>query len=249
MGVPLSSASPDRRDDILRLLAETPDGLSDAALTRALGGPTAGVCPATVNALCRRMVTAGLIERVGTRPIRNRTRNGTGSVAPAEQLPGTRAPRTRPATISQPAEPAEPATTSPDLRRDAAQAWTRPVNVQAAVASWLTDRGATIRTATDGDHGPARDLVASLDGADVHVEITGWPPDEARTHPTTIAGDWFHAAEDAARVRRSAHPHARIVIALPDTRRYRALRAHRADALAGARAEVWFVDPSGEVEA
>ena len=39
------------------------------------------------------------------------------------------------------------------------------------------------------------------------------------------------------------------VIALPDTRRYRSLTEQRATSLAGARAEVWFVDPAGSVEA
>jgi hypothetical protein len=97
--------------------------------------------------------------------------------------------------------------------------------------------------------GPARDLVVSLDGDDLHVEVTGWPADGARTHPTTIAGDWFHAAEHAATERRRTHPGARIVIALPDTRRYRALTRARAEVLDGARAEVWFVDPAGVVHA
>ncbi len=132
--------------------------------------------------------------------------------------------------------------------RDALQAWSRAVNVQAAVATWLTGRGATIRSATTDGHGPARDLVVSLDGGDVHVEVTGWPQDGARTHPTTIAGDWFSAAEQAATERRRAHPRARIVIALPDTRRYRALTRDRSAALDGARAEVWFVDPAGAVD-
>jgi hypothetical protein len=132
---------------------------------------------------------------------------------------------------------------------DALQAWSRVVNVQARVASWLVRRGATLRWATvDGD-GPARDLVASMDGDDVHVEVTGWPADGARTHPTTIAGDWFAAAEQAAAQRRRAHPRARIVIALPDTRRYRSLTEQRSASLAGAQAEVWFVDPAGAVHA
>ncbi|GAA4784270.1 hypothetical protein GCM10023200_17350 [Actinomycetospora chlora] len=131
---------------------------------------------------------------------------------------------------------------------DALQAWSRVVNVQALVAGWLVRRGATLRWLSLED-GPARDLVASLDGDDVHVEVTGWPTDGARTHPTTIAGDWFSAAEQAAAERRRAHPRARIVIALPDTRRYRTLTEQRAASLAGARAEVWFVDPAGAVHA
>lgn len=132
---------------------------------------------------------------------------------------------------------------------DALQAWSRVANVQSLVANWLVRRGATLRSATLDGQGPTRDLVASLDGDDVHVEVTGWPADGARTHPTTIAGDWFSGAEQAAAQRRRAHPTARIVIALPDTRRYRSLTEQRATSLAGARAEVWFVDPAGSVQA
>ncbi|WP_285651355.1 hypothetical protein [Actinomycetospora sp. NBRC 106375] len=132
---------------------------------------------------------------------------------------------------------------------DVLQAWSRVVNVQALVAGWLVRSGGTLRSASADGKGPARDLVASLDGDDVHVEVTGWPADGARTHPTTIAGDWFSAAEQAAAQRRRAHPQARIVIALPDTRRYRALTEQRSASLAGTRAEVWFVDPAGAVHA
>lgn len=132
---------------------------------------------------------------------------------------------------------------------DVLQAWSRVANVQALVADWLVRRGATLRSATLDGQGPTRDLVASLDGDDVHVEVTGWPADGARTHPTTIAGDWFSGAEQAAAQRRRAHPKARIVIALPDTRRYRSLTEQRATSLAGAGAEVWFVDPAGSIHA
>ncbi len=130
--------------------------------------------------------------------------------------------------------------------RDVLQGWSRTQNVAAAVAGWLTRRGGTIRAAHAV--GPAHDLVATLDGDDVHVEVTGWPPDGARSHPTTLAGDWFRAATRAAAQRRRAHPRSRVVIALPDTRRYRALVGDDAEVLRRAQAEVWFVDPSGAVQ-
>ena len=130
--------------------------------------------------------------------------------------------------------------------RDVLQGWSRTQNVAAAVAGWLTRRGGTIRAAHAV--GPAHDLVATLDGDDVHVEVTGWPPEGARSHPTTLAGDWFRAATRAATQRRRAHPRSRVVIALPDTRRYRALADDEAEVLRRARAEVWFVDPSGAVQ-
>jgi hypothetical protein len=307
MALPVSPDPTDRRAAVLRLLAASPDGLSDAALARALGGPEAGVRPQTVNHLCRRMVADGELERVGTRPIlnrlpvrarrRRRTKGAAVEAVPSppapepdvgapdatDLVPAEPASATPESVTSVPEAPAAPAPspaepTSPSPRStlrfpkyppkaianaprrqegstcgpppyDALQAWSRVVNVQALVASWLVRRGATLRwAAVDGD-GPARDLVASMDGDDVHVEVTGWPADGARTHPTTIAGDWFSAAEQAAAARRRAHPRARIVIALPDTRRYRSLTEQRADSLAGARAEVWFVDPAGAVHA
>jgi hypothetical protein len=130
--------------------------------------------------------------------------------------------------------------------RDVLQGWSRTQNVAAAVAHWITRHGGTIHAANAT--GPAHDLVATVHGDDVHVEVTGWPPDGARSHPTTLAGDWFRAATRAASQRRRAHPRGRVVIALPDTRRYRALVDDDGEALRRARAEVWFVDPSGEVQ-
>ena len=129
--------------------------------------------------------------------------------------------------------------------RDVLQGWSRTQNVAAAVAGWLTRHGGTIRATHTV--GPAQDLVATLHGEEVHVEVTGWPPDGARSHPSTLAGDWFRAATRAAAQRRRAHAHGRVVIALPDTRRYRALVGDGAEELRRARTEVWFVDSSGEV--
>ncbi|GAA4843100.1 hypothetical protein GCM10023201_37190 [Actinomycetospora corticicola] len=131
-------------------------------------------------------------------------------------------------------------------RRDVLQGWSRTQNVAAAITTWLTRRGGTVRRVTE--QGPALDLVAHLDGEDVHVEVTGWPPDGARTHPSTLAADWFRAASEAAVQRRRAHPRSRVVIALPDTRRYRGLAADAAAPLGDARAEVWFVDAAGRVQ-
>ncbi|MCD2192995.1 MarR family winged helix-turn-helix transcriptional regulator [Actinomycetospora endophytica] len=130
--------------------------------------------------------------------------------------------------------------------RDVLQGWSRTQNVAAAVADWITRHGGTIHAANAS--GPAHDLVATVHGSEVHVEVTGWPPEGARSHPTTLAGDWFRAAARAASQRRGASPRGRVVIALPDTRRYRALAGDDAETLRRARAEVWFVDASGEIQ-
>lgn len=347
MALPVNPDPTDRRAAVLRMLEESPEGLTDAALARQLGD----VRPQTVNQLCRRLVAEGALERVGSRPIVNRLpappatprrrgrKKATAPVEPvradqgAAQAPGpgpkprrrrTKEPAATPAAVealpsvptenpaessteltteltaeppaeqdaaavaatpddvgadpaptppdphdtepTEPTEPAEPAASAEpagdggDVEAepetscgpppyDLLQAWSRVVNVQSLVAGWLVRRGATLRWASVEGTGPARDLVASLDGDDVHVEVTGWPADGARTHPTTIAGDWFAAAEHAAVERRRAHPRARIVIALPDTRRYRSLTEQHATSLDGARAEVWFVDAAGAVHA
>jgi len=225
-----------------------------------------------------RVGTRPILNRLPAPPVRRRRRTATPAVAsvpsppdasespvPAvnetPEAPGTppsstttrrrRQGRTDVAEVVTPAEPEieseRPTCVPPPY--DALQAWSRVVNVQALVAQWLVGRGATLRSATLEGQGPTRDLVASLDGDDLHVEVTGWPADGARTHPTTIAGDWFSGAEQAATRRRRAHPQARIVIALPDTRRYRSLTEQRATSLAGAQAEVWFVDRAGSVHA
>lgn len=130
--------------------------------------------------------------------------------------------------------------------RDVHLGWSRTHNVAAAVASWLTRRGSTIRRVSD--QGPALDLVAALDGEEVHVEVTGWPPENSRSHPATVAADWYSAASRAAVQRRRAHPRSRVVIALPDTRRYRSLAADDHETLCRARTEIWFVDAAGRVD-
>jgi hypothetical protein len=320
------------QQDVVAALAETPVGLTDNELAAALASRHPEVDPKAFNYQCRKLVKAGLVERSARSrdtPIRTRLtaaapeRHSTRPDPPAEE------PLDEPAAAEQPArqeapEPVEQKVREPALvgapsrrpgrrakapaddvarmrrserddwapddpdvpllrflpfapaatartalrermaeraalrrvpeqsdeivvpTRDVLQGWSRTQNVAAAVAAWLTRRGSTIRAARAS--GPAHELVATLDGADLHVEVTGWPPDGARSHPTTLAGDWFRAAARAASQRRRAHPRGRVVIALPDTRRYRALAEDGAEVLAGARAEVWFVDGAGEVQ-
>ncbi len=312
------------QQDIVRTLADAPAGLTDQELAAALAARHPEVDPKAFNYQCRKLAKAGLVERTARSkdaPIRTRLSATTGEghtthpdhapdlrevpladgEAPAERSAPepalVRAPSRRPRRREKapsddvarmrrserddwaPDDPDEPlprflpfapaATARTALRermaeraalrrvpeptdeivvptRDVLQGWSRTQNVAAAVAAWLTRRGGTIRAAHAV--GPAHDLLATLDGAEVHVEVTGWPPDGARSHPSTLAGDWFRAATRAASQRRRAHPRGRVVIALPDTRRYRALADEGADVLHGAQAEVWFVDPSGDVQ-
>ena len=314
------------QENIVRTLAAAPEGLTDNALAAVLLERHPDADPKSFNYQCRKLAKAGLVERTARSrdtPIRTRltplgerhiTQADEASDLPdvplasstdpdAEPTPavgghngngrrtGTRSRRPRPraktpsddvASIRRserdgddPDEPllrflpfASPANARTTLRermaeraamrqvaepsdevvvptRDVLQGWSRTHNVAAAVAHWITRHGGTIRAANAS--GPAHDLVATVHGVDLHVEVTGWPPDGARSHPTTLAGDWFRAAARAATQRRREHPRGRVVIALPDTRRYRGLADDDAEALRRARAEVWFVDASGEV--
>jgi hypothetical protein len=313
------------QQDIVRALAAEPEGLTDNGLAAALAVRYPDADPKSFNYQCRKLAKAGLVERTARSreaPIRTRltaagvdghstqpdqasdlpdvpleasgdeaepgpaVRNGHGHRNGASP---SRRPRRRPKAPSDdvasmrrserdgddPDEPllrflpfAHAATARTALHermaeraalrwvpgptdevvvptRDVLQGWSRTQNVAAAVADWITRHGGTIHAANAT--GPAHDLVATVHGDEVHVEVTGWPPDGARSHPTTLAGDWFGAAARAATQRRREHPRGRVVIALPDTRRYRAL-ADDAEALRRARAEVWFVDASGEIQ-
>ncbi|WP_020508836.1 winged helix-turn-helix domain-containing protein [Actinomycetospora chiangmaiensis] len=336
---PTISGLPPVQAAVLAALVDAPAGLTDNEIAAVLAPAHPDVDPKAFNYQCRKLVKAGLVERSARSkdaPIRTRITEAGREEAtrPAPELPGSpqlpeaterptltvspeptrpAAPRTDPTVFtadtrdevedeeppsrrprSRPKAPSddlarrrrsERAGDDPDetplrflpvspsasvvlrerlaqraaLRavptrppevvipqRDVLQGWSRTQNVAAAVATWLTRRGGTVRRATE--QGPALDLVAALDGEDVHVEVTGWPPDGARTHPSTLAADWFRAAGAAAVQRRRAHPRSRVVIALPDTRRYRSLAADAATTLSQARAEVWFVDAAGQVQ-
>jgi DNA-binding MarR family transcriptional regulator len=303
---------------VLAALVDAPAGLTDNEIAAVLAPAHPDVDPKAFNYQCRKLVKAGLVERSARSkdaPIRTRITDAgreeaASAVLPApepdraftdptvftadsrdeqeDEEPPSRRPRPRPKAPSDDLariRRSERAGDDPDetplrflpfsasasvvlrerlaqraaLRavparsrevvvpqRDVLQGWSRTQNVAAAVATWLTRRGGTVRRATE--QGPALDLVAGLDGEDVHVEVTGWPPDGARTHPSTLAADWFRAASAAAVQRRRAHPRSRVVIALPDTRRYRGLAADAASTLEQARAEVWFVDAAGAVQ-
>ena len=62
--VPESAAGP--RDDIIRLLTDAPEGLSDGELATALADRHPGLSAKAVNHQCRKLVAAGTVRRVGT---------------------------------------------------------------------------------------------------------------------------------------------------------------------------------------
>ncbi|MGD9525536.1 MAG: hypothetical protein AB7V44_01975 [Pseudonocardia sp.] len=72
----------------------------------------------------------------------------------------------------------------------------------------------------------------------MHVEVAEAPQVDAA----------FAAVVSAALKRRQAHPHDRVVVALSDVPRHRALHAERAEPLRRAGIEVWLVAQTGEID-
>ena len=85
--VPESAAGP--REDIIRLLAETPEGLSDGELAAALAERYPGLNAKAANHQCRRLLATGMVERVGTRPVRTRLLAGVESDRRSSSTPVT----------------------------------------------------------------------------------------------------------------------------------------------------------------
>lgn len=129
-------------------------------------------------------------------------------------------------------------------------------NVQALLVSALVADGWRIlsvaNTATR-EHGI--DVIASLDGQTVGIEVKGFPSrnyasparasEQKRTSPSTQAGHWYSQAVLAAMRLRGKEPTWRSVIALPDFPRYRQLHSETVGSLNSAAIEVWWVDEQG----
>lgn len=218
-----------QRDDVLRILARQPTGMTDVQVTRELKRLHPAVRHQTANQLCRGLAAEGLVIRDDAdRPIINRLATGAG------------APAVRPRARSM-----------PTLERP----WPWEGAVQAAVVRWLEQHGAAVRSqANTAARERGTDVVAEWNGRVVHVEVKGWPSenyaDPARAHqrkptpPTLQAGHWFAGAVSSALKLREAHPDDRVAIALPDKPRYRRLQEERRGVLEQIGVEVWFVDES-----
>lgn len=137
--------------------------------------------------------------------------------------------------------------------------WHTEANVQASLVTALAADGWRIlsvaNTATK-EHGI--DVIASLGGRTVGVEVKGFPsrnyadPSRAgemkRTSPSTQAGHWYSQAVLAAMRLRGKEPGWSSVIALPDFPRYRDLFSETAGSLGAAQIEVWWVKEDGSVD-
>ena len=218
-----------QRDDVLRILAEHPDGMSDAEVAAELRRDHPRVVHQTANMICRALAADRLVVRA---TVAGRIVNRLVGVAPPP----------RPSVDPVPAQP-----------------WPWEGAVQRMVVDELAHRGAAIESQADtAARERGTDVVAVLDGRRVHVEVKGWPGREyadprragetKRTQPTVQAAQWFAGALSSALKLRQAHPHDRVVVAFPDFPRYRTLHVERAHPLRLLGIEVWFVAESASVE-
>ena len=112
--------------------------------------------------------------------------------------------------------------------------WTWEGNVQAAMAAHLVNLGWTVTEAADtASKSPGIDLVATLDGRWLAIEVKGFPSNvyehgERRgqpkpTQPANQARQWFSHALLGMMLMRNKRADAEIAIALPDFATYRSL--------------------------
>jgi hypothetical protein len=215
-----------RRDEVMTLLARSPDGLTDAELAR-----LTRASHQAINQLCRQLATEHRIRRDDlSRPIMNFAVGSAGS-------PPTVVGR---ALISHQEE------------------WFWEGNVQALVVRYLAVLGAVVHSVADtASKARGTDVVATVAGRRLHVEVKGWPstmyadPRRAgevkRTQPTVQAKHWYAEAVLSALRLRGRYAEDRVIVALPAFDRYRRLAEETAPTLGLVRIEVWLVDESGEV--
>ena len=145
------------------------------------------------------------------------------------------------------------------VRELADEEWHTEANVQAAVVTALAARGyRVLSVANTATKERGIDVVASLDGVNLGVEVKGFPSrnyadparagEQKKTAPSTQAGHWFAQAVLAAMRLRGKEPSWRSVIALPDFSRYRDLYSETQASLAASQITVWWIDEDGTVE-
>lgn len=201
------------RDDVLRLLRNNPEGLTDNELVFALNRQHPHI-----NMICRDLERQGIVRRDKSyRPLRN-------------TLIRDAALRHRPSP--------QPMYEAPPPPQDGF--WEG--NVQGAIVAYLAADGwSIVRVADTESRERGVDIVAERDGRRLLVEVKGWPSttyargDRAGqpkpTLPTVQAGVWFAGALHSALKLREKHPDAQVAVGFPDVPRYRTLLGEIAGAL------------------
>jgi hypothetical protein len=218
------------RDEVLRLLGERPDGMTDAQLAERLGKRHQ-----RVNQCCRMLVDEGRLTRdSGSGTIINRL---VGAIAGSATTP--------PPVVRE---------NSTD------RAWPHEVAVQSALVGWLVrESWQIVRVADTETRERGTDVVAERGGVRLLVEVKGYPaatyargPNAGQpkpTAPTLQASHWLAGAIFKAMRMRGADDEARVVVALPDAARYGTLLTEVDQSLRGARIEAWMVARTGEPSA
>jgi hypothetical protein len=222
-------------EDILRVLRQNPEGVSDGDLSRRLSK-----YHAHVYQTCVRLAAKGLITRdTAVRPLINRI---------AE--PGRRV------AVPPVDGKATPVLTAP--KAIASREWFWEGNVQSSVVSHLVERGWRIMSAANtASKERGTDIVAERDGATLYVEVKGWPSssysdptrsgETKRTPPTVQALSYFGGATVSALRLRQLFPGDDVALAFPAMPRYRSLAASVERPLNDLAIQVLFVAEDGTV--
>ncbi len=136
--------------------------------------------------------------------------------------------------------------------------WWWEGNVQAAVVRHLAAEGWDVHRVADTSSRERGVDIDAVPGPErLLVEVKGYPsdtylrgPKEGRRKPTGAAlqaRHYFAGALLSGLLMRSAHPSARVVLALPDMETYRNLAARTADPLAKAAVQLWLVSSIGTI--
>ncbi len=228
------------REDVLRLLRSTPEGMTDAELARRLGK-----LHQQVNQRCRQLATEGLLVRDSSAsPIVNRLQHGVAAppdppplaVSPAHEMP------------------------SPQPLATAQVEWSWEGNVQSAIVAHLAREGWRVtRVADTAAQERGVDVVAERETETVLVEVKGWPSrvyargeragQPKPTQPTLQAKHWYAEALLSALRLREKHARHCVVMAFPDMPRYRAVGSETATSLRACGVDIWFVTADGNVTA
>jgi Holliday junction resolvase-like predicted endonuclease len=230
-------------EDIMRLLRDNPEGLSDGIIAQRLGK-----IHQQIQQTCVRLAQqGGLVRDTKTSPITNR-------LAPAsQQVPSVGAGKAAGSKTALAAGVRAEVATSPSRE------WFWEGNVQSAVVAHLVAAGwRIVRAADTANRERGTDIVAQRDGTTLHVEVKGWPsssysdPTRAgeikRTQPTLQAGHYFAGVVLSAMQLRQRHPEDEVAVAFPDMPRYQALSDSVQDPLSVLHIGVLLVSQSGAVK-
>jgi len=166
-----------------------------------------------------------------------------------------------------PARRAEPTRMPPDRSTRVAAAvstsvpadgWPGEGPVQSAVVAWLVSQGwSIVRVAHTSSREHGVDVIARRDGAELGVEVKGYPAETYSTgdragqqrkyHPASQARTYFGDALLAVLSMRDASADSEVALALPDVAGYRGLAERVGGSLLALRIRVLFVSRDGEV--